>query len=150
MKCPYCRNMHDKVIDSRSSQNGAAIRRRRECTECSRRFTTYEYIEDFQMAIIKKDLRRENYSRQKLLEGIKIACKKRPVSMAAINALADTVEKSIRQSGEDEIASFEIGKKVMKELAQIDQIAYIRFATVYLDVNSAEEFIKQTGIWDIQ
>jgi transcriptional repressor NrdR len=142
--------MHDKVIDSRSSQNGAAIRRRRECTECSRRFTTYEYIEDFQMAIIKKDLRRENYSRQKLLEGIKIACKKRPVSMAAINALADTVEKSIRQSGEDEIASFEIGKKVMKELAQIDQIAYIRFATVYLDVNSAEEFIKQTGIWDIQ
>ncbi|ERP31623.1 transcriptional regulator NrdR [Chitinivibrio alkaliphilus ACht1] len=134
------------MIDSRTAHNGSAIRRRRECTVCEGRFTTYEYIEETQIAVIKRDLRRENYNRQKLVEGMQIACKKRPVSINTIAAMANAIEKELRSLGKTEVASLTIGEMVMTRLYEVDQIAYIRFASVYLDVNSAEEFITQTGI----
>ncbi|MGM0443154.1 MAG: transcriptional regulator NrdR [Fibrobacterota bacterium] len=146
MKCPYCANTQDRVVDSRISQNGSAIRRRRECTQCEKRFTTYEYIEESQTVVIKRDKRRENYNREKLITGVKVACKKRPVSIHTIDEIADRVEYRIRTEGTGEIDSLRIGKMVLQELQSVDQIAYIRFASVYLDVDTAEEFIRQIAI----
>lgn len=145
MKCPFCGNLQDKVVDSRSCKDGAAIRRRRECMGCSKRYTTYEYIESFQTQVIKKDRRREQYDRDKLINGILIACKKRPVSIDTINKIADTVETQIESKNRKEIESIEIGKLIMKALFDVDQIAYIRFASVYREFKSADEFIEQVG-----
>lgn len=145
MKCPFCGNLQDKVVDSRSCKDGAAIRRRRECISCEKRFTTYEYIESFQTQVIKKDRRREQYDRNKVINGVLIACKKRPVSTEIINRIADLVEKHLETRNKKEIESIEIGKLIMKELFSVDQIAYIRFASVYREFKSADEFIEQVG-----
>lgn len=145
MKCPYCSSDNDKVVDSRASREGAAIRRRRQCLDCERRFTTYEYIEETQVVVIKKDNRREPYDRQKLKSGILIACKKRPISSQQIEEIADRVEHSIEKNQKHEVASLEIGEFLIDELFKIDEIAYIRFASVYRNFKSADEFINQVG-----
>ncbi len=143
MRCPFCGESRDKVVDSRSSKEGAAIRRRRECIGCGKRFTTYEYVEQFQVAVIKKDRRREPYDRQKLLDGIVNSCKKRPVSHDTIEETLDQIEKNIEAKGKCEIESIEIGELVMNELSNVDQIAYIRFASVYREFKTMDEFINQ-------
>ena len=145
MKCPYCDNTRDHVVDSRSSKEGAAIRRRRECLDCGKRFTTYEYIETVSTVVIKKDRRREPFDRQKLKAGILIAVKKRPVSVEQVEGVIDAIEKKVEQLGRGELESMSIGKMVMEELYELDQIAYIRFASVYRDFKSADEFVSQVG-----
>lgn len=131
MRCPFCAHEDSKVIDSRASPPGDAIRRRRECEACARRFTTYERVEDVLPAVVKKDGRREAFDRQKLMAGLSRACEKRPVSREALSALIDTVERGLIDSGEKEVGSRAIGERVMKELAGLDDIAYVRFASVY-------------------
>ncbi len=143
MKCPFCEDNRDRVVDSRSSRDGAAIRRRRECLSCGHRFTTYEYVETVQTSVIKKDRRREPYNREKLKNGITIACKKRPVSIDTVNLVVDKIEKGIEAISKGEIDSLEIGNIVMNELYQLDQIAYVRFASVYRDFKSTDEFMEQ-------
>lgn len=145
MRCPFCGESRDKVVDSRSSKEGAATRRRRECTSCKRRFTTYEYVEQFQVAVIKKDRRREPYDRQKLLNGIVSSCKKRPVSVDTVEQVVDKIEQNIEQQSRSEIESIQIGELVMNELSKIDQIAYIRFASVYREFKTMDEFISQVS-----
>ncbi|MFP4162983.1 MAG: transcriptional regulator NrdR [Chitinispirillaceae bacterium] len=143
MRCPYCTHEEDKVVDSRTSKEGRAVRRRRECLECGRRFTTYEYIESVSMTIIKNDQRREPYDRQKLLQGISAACKKRPVSVKKIDSIVDKIENQIDKLGRNEIPSSEIGKMVMLELYGLDEVAYIRFASVYRKFKDISEFISE-------
>ena len=145
MRCPYCGETRDKVVDSRSSKEGAATRRRRECISCSRRFTTYEYVEQFEVAVIKKDRRREPYDRQKLLSGITSSCKKRPVSTDTIESIIESIERNIDKQSRGEIESLLIGELVMDELSKVDQIAYIRFASVYREFKTTEEFINQVS-----
>ena len=145
MRCPYCGETRDRVVDSRSSKEGAATRRRRECTSCGRRFTTYEYVEQFQVSIIKKDRRREPYDRQKLLNGITNSCKKRPISSDDIELMVDHIEQKIENSAKSEIESLEVGELVMSELEQVDQISYIRFASVYREFKTTEEFVNQVS-----
>ena len=145
MRCPYCASTRDHVVDSRSSKEGAAIRRRRECLECGKRFTTYEYVENVTMVVIKKDRRREPFDRQKLEAGIILAVKKRPVSTAQIEQMVDSVYKKVETFGKGELESIRIGEMVMDELYKVDQIAYIRFASVYRDFKSADEFINQVS-----
>lgn len=143
MRCPHCGASNDKVVDSRSSQGGASIRRRRECLECGERFTTYEYVEAFSLDVIKRDGRREPYNRQKLQAGLVTACKKRPISMNHIEELIQTVETSLQNLGQREVPSREIGELVMNELSKLDQVAYVRFASVYRDFKTAEEFREE-------
>lgn len=140
MRCPHCGANNDKVVDSRSSQGGASIRRRRECLECDERFTTYEYVEAFSLVIIKRDGRREPYARQKLQVGLITACKKRPVSVEQIEDLVQSVEGKLQNLGEREVPSREIGELVMEELSKLDQVAYVRFASVYRDFASTDQF----------
>jgi len=144
MKCPYCKtDDQNKVVDSRSSREGDAIRRRRECENCHKRFTTYEYIERADIIVIKRDRRREEFNVQKLRNGINIACTKRPISIDDVENLVEKIIKKAEISGKTEIESREIGTMVMDELYALDQIAYIRFASVYRDFKTAEEFVKQ-------
>jgi transcriptional repressor NrdR len=143
MRCPYCSHGEDKVVDSRSSKEGRAVRRRRECLRCSQRFTTYEYIENVALTIIKNDQRREPYDRQKLMSGIIAACKKRPVSMKKIESIVDKIENSIEKSGRMEVPSSDFGKLVMTELYELDEVAYIRFASVYRKFKDISEFISE-------
>jgi transcriptional repressor NrdR len=144
MRCPYCQaDDENKVVDSRSSREGDAIRRRRECESCNKRFTTYEYIERANVIVIKRDRRREEFNIQKLRNGVNIACTKRPISIDEIEALIEKVVKKAEFMGKNEIESSEIGTMVMDELYLLDQIAYIRFASVYRDFKTAEEFVKQ-------
>jgi transcriptional repressor NrdR len=143
MKCPYCGFEQDKVVDSRSSREGRAVRRRRECLECEKRFTTYEYIENVPMTIVKNDNRREPYDREKLLNGIMSACKKRPVSMKQIETMIDKVENQLEKTARTEIESSEIGKLVMDALYEIDDVAYVRFASVYRKFECKDEFISE-------
>ncbi|MCU0608563.1 MAG: transcriptional regulator NrdR [Chitinispirillaceae bacterium] len=143
MRCPYCSSEEDKVVDSRSSKDGAAVRRRRQCLRCDERFTTYEYVENVSLTIIKNDQRREPFDRQKLLHGLIAACKKRPVSMKKIESIADKISKKLEQFGKMEIASTEIGKLVMSELYRLDEVAYIRFASVYRKFKDVSEFISE-------
>ncbi len=145
MRCPYCGETRDRVVDSRSNKDGAATRRRRECLSCEKRFTTYEYIEQFELSVIKKDRRREPFDRQKLLNGIINSCKKRPVSVDSIEEIVDRIEGAIEQTAGGEIESLQIGELVMNELSEIDQIAYIRFASVYREFKTMEEFINQVS-----
>ena len=145
MKCPYCESTKDHVVDSRSSKEGSAIRRRRECLGCGKRFTTYEYIENVTMSVIKKDRRREPFDRQKLESGIVLAVKKRPVSTAQIEEMIDAILKQVESLGKGELESIRIGEMVMDQLYTVDQIAYIRFASVYRDFKSADEFINQVS-----
>ncbi|MDD5438647.1 MAG: transcriptional regulator NrdR [Candidatus Omnitrophica bacterium] len=143
MKCPYCGSKRDKVIDSRSANGGQNIRRRRECMRCERRFTTYEYIEEIPLMVIKKDGRREPFDRKKLLAGIIKACEKRPVPIEKQENIVDTIEKQIQRKFEKEVNSQEIGELVMKLLYDVDEIAYVRFASVYRQFRDVGQFMKE-------
>ena len=143
MKCPYCGHLGDKVVDSRESKEGEVIRRRRECLECGRRFTSYERIDEIPYMVIKKDGSRERFERQKLIAGMLKACEKRPVSVAALEAIADRVEGTLQERPEKEIATAEIGTFVMQELRRLDKVAYVRFASVYRHFRDVGEFMTE-------
>lgn len=143
MKCPFCHEMEDRVIDSRLTKDGGEIRRRRECSHCRRRFTTYERVEETLPVVIKKDNRREMYDRMKVIAGLKKACEKRPVSAAAIEQAADRVERYIQERGEKEVPSSVIGEALMRELHKLDQVAYVRFASVYRSFQDVSEFMRE-------
>ncbi|HFB83914.1 transcriptional repressor NrdR [Thermosulfuriphilus ammonigenes] len=143
MKCPRCAHPETKVVDSRTTKDGVAIRRRRECLSCSHRFTTYERIEESLPMVVKKDGRREAFSRQKIIEGIKKACEKRPISMDEIEAFVNSLERELLERGEKEIPSAYIGERVMERLHEWDEVAYVRFASVYRQFKDVSEFIEQ-------
>jgi transcriptional repressor NrdR len=143
MRCPYCSHFDSKVIDSRASEDGNAIRRRRECLLCQKRFTTYERIEEAPLIVIKKDLRREPFDRQKILNGLLRACEKRPVSIVTIDHLVDSVEKELRNRMDQEISSEVIGELVMAGLKKIDEVAYVRFASVYRQFEDVAKFMQE-------
>jgi len=143
MRCPYCRIEDDKVVDSRSSNEGSVIRRRRECTKCNRRFTTYERIEEIPLLVIKKDQRRETYDRNKIAAGIHRACEKRQVSREAQEAIIDDLERMLEEKFEKEVPSSILGEFVMDRLADIDQVAYVRFASVYRQFKDVSYFMKE-------
>jgi transcriptional repressor NrdR len=143
MKCPFCHETDNRVIDSRLSKDSNMIRRRRECSKCSRRFTTYERIEEMMPLVIKKDGRRESYERQKIVNGLTRACEKRPVSINIIEAIADRIERSIQERGEKEIPSSVIGEAAMRELHDTDPVAYVRFASVYRSFKDISEFMVE-------
>ena len=143
MKCPFCSYTDDNVIDSRVSKDALVIRRRRECKECSRRFTTYERIEETLPMVIKKDGRRENFDRMKILNGMQLACKKRPVSRNVLEQFVEQLEREIQDTGEKEISCTKIGERVMQELHRVDSVAYVRFASVYREFKDVNEFMDQ-------
>jgi transcriptional repressor NrdR len=143
MRCPFCGTQDDRVVDSRASQEGAAIRRRRECLGCGRRFTTYEYIEEASVTIIKSDGRRESFDRAKLSNGLRLACTKRPISTAQIDEVVDQIEANILGRGEKEVRSQIIGEMVMAHLKALDEIAYVRFASVYRQFKDKNEFMEE-------
>jgi transcriptional repressor NrdR len=143
MRCPFCGNMEDRVVDSRESREGDVIRRRRECTRCDRRFTSYEKIESVPLIVVKRDERRETFDRDKLMRGLQIACRKRPVSQDALERLADSIEAAINDTGEREISSQRIGSIVMSQLRDIDPVAYVRFASVYRNFEDVDAFVKE-------
>lgn len=143
MKCPFCGHSENKVIDSRISKDGKAVRRRRECLSCSKRFTTYEYVEDVLPMVVKKDGRREQFDRQKILTGIKKACEKRPISMESIDKLVENVEQACQEMQLEEISSTLIGEKIMNELKAFDGVAYVRFASVYRQFRDVGEFMSE-------
>ena len=143
MRCPYCHSTNNKVIDSRPSREANAIRRRRECLNCKRRFTTYEQVEETMPLVIKKDGRRETYQRPKISEGIKKACEKRPVSIDDIENFLDQLEREMLESGQREIPSTWIGEKVMNQLRQWDEVAFVRFASVYRHFTDATDFMNE-------
>jgi transcriptional repressor NrdR len=140
MKCPYCTHLGDKVVDSRESKEGEVIRRRRECLECTRRFTSYERIDEIPYMVVKKDGRRERFERQKLVAGLLKACEKRPVSVPALEAIADKIEARLQETPEREISTEEIGASVMAALKQLDKVAFVRFASVYRNFRDLDEF----------
>jgi len=143
MKCPFCAHQEDKVIDSRESKEGDAIRRRRQCLACERRFTTYEKIDEIPYMVVKKDGRREKFERQKLLQGLLKACEKRPIQMAKLAALVDRVEARLADSPEREMSTTDIGEMIMNELRALDKIAYVRFASVYRDFQDEQAFLSE-------
>jgi transcriptional repressor NrdR len=143
MNCPFCANSENKVIDSRISKDGDAIRRRRECLACGKRFTTYEYVEEVLPVIIKKDGRREHFDRSKILTGIKKACEKRPISIDVIETMVERIEQACQESQLKEIPSSTIGEKIMEELHNLDGVAYVRFASVYREFRDVNDFMDQ-------
>ena len=143
MKCPYCSHLGDKVVDSRESKEGEVIRRRRECLECGKRFTSYERIDEIPYMVVKKDGTRERFERHKLLAGLLKACEKRPVSVAGLEAIADRVEGALQDRPEKEIATADIGAFVMEELKKLDKVAYVRFASVYRHFRDIGEFMTE-------
>ena len=143
MKCPFCGHLHDKVVDSRESKDGDAIRRRRQCLGCQRRFTSYERIDEIPYMVVKKDGRRERFDRQKVLTGILKACEKRPVSMTQLEAIADKAETMVQDSSEREVSTRSVGEMIMNELKHLDKVAYVRFASVYLDFKDVQEFMSE-------
>lgn len=143
MKCPFCDTLEDKVVDSRMAREGGVIRRRRECLSCKRRYTTYERVEESLPVVVKKDGRREQFDRTKILSGLKKACEKRPISTATIEALTERIEKRIQEMGDTEIQSRTIGEEVMRELHQLDQVAYVRFASVYREFKDIDQFMDE-------
>lgn len=144
MRCPYCEELEDRVVDSRSSKEGSAIRRRRECLSCSRRFTTYEYVEDMPLTVIKSDGRRESFDKKKLFVKIQMACNKRPIATAQIDEAVDRIEAQLIALGEREIDSkLHIGELVMQELKTLDDVAYVRFASVYRQFKDLRDFEKE-------
>ena len=143
MKCPFCNHIEDKVVDSRESKEGDAIRRRRECLGCERRFTTYERIDEVPYMAVKKDGRREKFDRQKVLGGLLKACEKRPVSMGKLSELVNQVESKVGDSPDREISTTEIGEFLMENLKNLDKIAYVRFASVYRDFQDEEAFFNE-------
>jgi len=143
MKCPFCAHLHDKVVDSRESKDGDAIRRRRQCLKCKKRFTSYERIDEIPTVVVKKDGRRERFDRQKVLAGILKACEKRPVSMSQLETIADNAEAMVQESNEREVSTRAIGEMIMNELKNLDKVAYVRFASVYLDFKDVQEFMSE-------
>ena len=143
MKCPHCGYEEDKVVDSRPHQEGRAIRRRRECLRCNKRFTTFEYVEQGTLTVLKSDSRREPFDRNKLLHGIKLACNKLPVTTMEMTSMVDDIEAQLHSAGKSEIESKEIGELVMKALREVDEIAYVRFASVYRKFADKAEFLEE-------
>ena len=143
MKCPYCGHPESKVIDSRPADENASIRRRRECLSCARRFTTYETVESLPMVVIKKDGSRQSFDRQKMLRGMIRACEKRPVTLAELERIADEIEQELQNSMEREIRTEIIGEKVMERLRKVDQVAYVRFASVYRQFKDINTFMSE-------
>jgi len=143
MKCPSCGSKKDKVIDSRSSKDDKAVRRRRLCLKCGFRFTTYEYVENTSLLVIKKDGSRQVYDRQKLLSGILKACEKRPISMEQMERIVDMIERELHKNFDREVKSRDIGELVMKHLANLDDVAYVRFASVYRQFKDVNQFMSE-------
>ncbi len=143
MKCPYCGKMNTRVIDSRPGKIEFEVRRRRECQTCTQRFTTYERIEQTPVVIIKKDGRREEYDREKVLKGIKKACEKRAISIELIEKMVDRLEKELREGSERELASTIVGEKIIQALKDVDDVAYVRFASVYREFKDVADFIQE-------
>ena len=151
MKCPFCGFSESKVIDSRPTEVGSAIRRRRECIKCSKRFTTYEKLESLSLVVIKKDMSRQQYNREKVLKGIITACEKRPISLAQMEKVADDIESSLLQTMTREIESRMIGEMVMDKLKELDEVAYVRFASVYKRFDDIHTFMNELqGLLDKQ
>jgi len=145
VKCPFCSDLQNKVIDSRLSKDHNVIRRRRECLGCGKRFTTYERIEEILPLVIKKDGRREPFDRTKIFQGMKKACEKRPISINVISRSVEKIEQSFQEKGDKEISSTKIGEKIMAELHEIDEVAYVRFASVYRQFKDITDFMKEVG-----
>jgi transcriptional repressor NrdR len=143
MRCPFCRDLENRVVDSRLGKEGDAIRRRRHCERCGRRFTTYERVEDALPMVVKKDGRREPFERAKIVSGLKRACEKRPISIDTIEALADTIERNLQEAGNREVTSRTIGEMVMRALHELDPVAYVRFASVYRSFRDVHEFMRE-------
>lgn len=143
MRCPNCDHQEDRVIDSRSTKEGRAIRRRRECIGCGQRFTTYEYVENASVVVVKRDGRREAYSREKVVGGISRACEKRPVSLVHIEGIVDKIETEMQRRAPGEVTSMFVGEKVMEALQELDQIAYVRFASVYRHFKDVNQFLDE-------
>jgi transcriptional repressor NrdR len=143
MKCPYCGYKEDKVVDSRATAEESAIRRRRECLKCGKRFTTYEYIEEVSLMVIKKDGRREPFDRKKILSGIMKACEKRPISMEKMEEIVTQIERAIQKKSDREVASSRIGELVMEKLKALDEVAYVRFASVYRQFKDVGQFMVE-------
>jgi transcriptional repressor NrdR len=143
VRCPFCNNLQDKVVDSRESKEGEAIRRRRECLACERRYTTYERIDEVPYMVVKKDGRREKFDRQKVLAGLLKACEKRPISMGKLSELVNQVESKVSDSMDREISTMDIGEFLMDRLRELDKIAYVRFASVYRDFQDEQAFFNE-------
>jgi transcriptional repressor NrdR len=143
MRCPFCGTVEDRVVDSRESREGEVIRRRRECVRCARRFTSYEKIEHLPFQVVKRDQRREPYDREKLMKGLQVACRKRPVPQAELERVADAIEAAMHDSGDREISSQQLGRMVMDRLRDLDPVAYVRFASVYRRFEDVDAFVKE-------
>jgi transcriptional repressor NrdR len=143
MKCPYCRELENKVIDSRMTKEGNAVRRRRECLGCNHRFTTYERVEEVPLVLIKKDGRRETFDRTKVLAGMQKACEKRNISINTLEAFVDELERELQEMGEKELPSTVVGERVMRKLHELDDVAYVRFASVYQEFKDINDFMSE-------
>jgi transcriptional repressor NrdR len=143
MRCPFCSHLEDKVVDSREAKDGDAIRRRRECLECGRRFTSYERIDQIPYMVVKKDGTREHFDRDKVLGGLLKAAEKRPISTTQLEKIADEVEKNVQESLDRELPVSDIGKTIMRRLKALDKVAYVRFASVYLEFADVSEFMSE-------
>jgi len=143
MRCPFCRDLENRVVDSRLGKDGFSIRRRRHCEHCGKRFTTHERVEDALPMVVKKDGRREPFERAKIVSGLRRACEKRPVSIDTIEAIADGIERQLQEGGEKEVTSREIGEAVMRALHELDPVAYVRFASVYRSFRDVHEFMRE-------
>ena len=143
MKCPFCGFLEDKVVDSREAKDGDSIRRRRECLECSRRFTSYERIDEIPYLVVKKDGKRESFERNKIMAGLLRACEKRPISAAQLESIVGLVEKDVQDSIDRELPTSDIGKIIMRRLKELDKVAYVRFASVYLEFEDVSEFMTE-------
>jgi transcriptional repressor NrdR len=143
MRCPFCAHLEDKVVDSRETKEGDAIRRRRECLDCGRRFTSYERIDEIPYMVVKKDGKRESFERNKILAGLLRACEKRPISTTQLEGIVNNVEKVVQDSPDRELATSEVGKIIMRKLKSLDKVAYVRFASVYLEFEDVSEFMTE-------
>lgn len=143
MKCPFCEHLEDRVVDSRESKEGDVVRRRRECLKCGRRFTSYERIDEIPYMVVKKDGRRERFDRNKIIAGLLRACEKRPVSTTQLEQIVDEIEQMVQEAPDREITSEEVGRVVMSRLRQLDKVAYVRFASVYLEFKDVTEFMTE-------
>lgn len=146
MRCPFCSHIEDKVVDSRESKDGDSIRRRRECLECGRRFTSYERIDEIPYMVVKKDGKRELWDRNKVLAGLYRACEKRPISTGQLETIVDEVEKNVQDSLDRELGTSDIGKIIMRRLKALDKVAYVRFASVYLEFADVSEFMDELKV----
>ncbi len=143
MKCPFCTFLEDKVVDSREAKDGDSIRRRRECLQCGRRFTSYERIDEIPYMVVKKDGRREIFERNKIMAGLLRACEKRPISASQLESIVDDVEKNAQESTDREMPTSDLGKIIMRRLKELDKVAYVRFASVYLEFEDVSEFMTE-------